>query len=100
MVYQKLQELEAQNVDQLCINLSFLVGHESCSLPVRQVAGLTLKAQIEKYFAQLQMTTIEYVKSQSKHIFASVDIKIAKTVSQVMALIMLRGGFNLWPDLL
>lgn len=46
------------------------------------------------------MPTIEYIKAMLLSIFTSVDQKIAKTVSQVMGLIILRGGFNIWPDLL
>ena len=46
------------------------------------------------------MTSINYVKSQLTNVFCSVDSKIAKTVSQVMAIIILRGGFNIWPELL
>ena len=46
------------------------------------------------------MPTIDYIKDKLVSVFTIVDIKIAKTVSQVMALIMLRGGFNIWPDLL
>ena len=89
-----------QNVDQLCVNLAFLVGYEQCNQPVRQVAGLTLKSQIDKYFSRLQMQTIEFIKTQLTSVFNSIDIKICKTVSQVMALIILRGGFNIWPELL
>ena len=81
MVFQKLQNLEMQNVDQLCVNLVFLIGFEQCNPQVRQVAGLSLKAQIEKHFARLQMPTINYVKSQLTTVFCSVDSKIAKTVS-------------------
>lgn len=33
-------------------------------------------------------------------VFESNDFKTAKTVSQVMSTIMLRGGFNVWPELL
>ena len=46
------------------------------------------------------MATIEYIKTQLTSVFNSIDIKICKTVSQVMALIILRGGFNIWPELL
>jgi len=46
------------------------------------------------------MQSINCIKEQLTSFFCTVDTKIAKTVSQVMALIMLRGGFNIWPDLL
>lgn len=46
------------------------------------------------------MQTIEFIKTQLTSVFNSIDVKIAKTVSQVMALIVLRGGFNIWPELL
>lgn len=76
------------------------MGFDQCNLQVRQVAGLTLKAQIEKYFSRLQISTINFIKQQLMNVFQVVDSKIAKTVSQVMALIILRGGFNIWPELL
>jgi hypothetical protein len=101
-VYMKLQELEMLNVDQLCVNLSFLVGFEKCNSSIRQVAGLTLKAMTDKYFARLQMATIDFIKMQMKNVFVMerTDSKIIKTISQVMSLVMLRGGFNIWPELL
>lgn len=46
------------------------------------------------------MQTIEFIKTKLTSVFKSIDIKICKTVSQVMALIILRGGFNIWPELL
>ena len=67
---------------------------------MRQVAGLTLKAQIEKYFARFQMQSIEFIKGQLTSVYNQIDQKVAKTVSQVMALIIQRGGFNIWPELL
>ena len=56
----------------------------------------------EKYFARLQVPTIEYIKGQMKNVFVMdhTESKIIKTISQVMALLMLRGGFNIWPELL
>ena len=90
------------NVDQLCVNLSILVGLEKCNSSIRQVAGLTLKAMTDKYFARLQMATIDFIKMQMKTVFVmeQTDSKIIKTISQVMSLITLRGGFNIWPELL
>jgi len=46
------------------------------------------------------MGTINFIKNQVTSYFCVVDSKISKTLSQVMALIMLRGGFNIWPELL
>ena len=46
------------------------------------------------------MQTIEFIKTKLTSVFNLIDINIAKTVSQVMALIILRGGFNIWPELL
>lgn len=83
------------------MNLSFLIGFENCHVSVRQVAGLTLKAMTEKYFSRLQMITIEFIKKQMKDIFiTNIDTKIAKTISSFMASIIIRGGFNIWPELL
>ena len=97
----KLHDLEVMNVDQLCVNLSILVGFEKCNSSIRTVAGLTLKAMTDKHFARLQMSTINFIKSQMQVVFVNEQTtKITKTISQVMSLIMIRGGFNIWPELL
>jgi anti-anti-sigma regulatory factor len=55
----------------------------------------------EKYFSRLQMITIEFMKKQMKDIFiTNIDPQIARTISSFMALIIIRGGFNIWPELL
>ncbi len=47
------------------------------------------------------MNTIEFIKHHIQNVFVTCgDSKVAKTVSQVMSLIVLRGGFNIWPELL
>lgn len=47
------------------------------------------------------MITIEFMKKQMKDIFlTNIDTKIAKTISSFMAMIIIRGGFNVWPELL
>ena len=40
------------------------------------------------------------MKNQLVQVFEANDMKTAKTVSQVMSTVMLRGGFNIWPELL
>ena len=40
-----------------------------------------MKAQIEKYFARLQMPSIEFVKTQLTSVYNQIDQKVAKTVS-------------------
>ena len=47
------------------------------------------------------MITIEFMKKQMKDIFiTNIDPQIARTISSFMALIIIRGGFNIWPELL
>ena len=47
------------------------------------------------------MITIEFMKKQMKEIFVTnIDTKIAKTISSFMAMIIIRGGFNVLPELL
>jgi hypothetical protein len=46
------------------------------------------------------MDTIEYVKERLKIAFYDMDYTVRKTVSNVMSMIVVRGGFNVWPDLL
>ena len=46
------------------------------------------------------MDTINYVKDRLKVAFYDSDYSIRKTVSSVMSMIMVKGGYNIWPDLL
>lgn len=46
------------------------------------------------------MPTIYYVQEKLKIAFMDALAVIRKTVANVMAIIIVRGGFNIWPDLL
>jgi hypothetical protein len=46
------------------------------------------------------MPTIYYVQDKLKIAFMDTLAVIRKTVANVMAIIIVRGGFNIWPDLL
>ena len=46
------------------------------------------------------MESIEYIKDRLKTAFYDPDFVIRKTVSSVMSMIVVRGGYNVWPDLL
>ena len=70
------------------------------SAGVRQAAGLSLKSQIEANFAKITMQTIYYVQDKLKIAFMDALAVVRKTVANVMAIIIVRGGFNIWPDLL
>lgn len=61
-VYLQLQEMESSNVDQLVVNLACLIQIESVEAATRQLAALTIKAMLEKYFSSLQMSCIEFLK--------------------------------------
>ena len=67
---------------------------------IKQVAGLTLKTQIHRFFARILMDTINFIKDKLKIAFYDKEYSVRKTVSSVMAMIIVRGGINIWPDLL
>ena len=46
------------------------------------------------------MEAIYYIQSRLKVAFYDPQIEVRKTVSNVMSMVMVRGGFNAWPDLL
>lgn len=46
------------------------------------------------------MPTIYYVQSKLQQAFMDEADVIRKTVANVMAIILVRGGLNIWPDLL
>lgn len=66
----------------------------------RQAAGLALKAHLETFFPQIPMTIIYFVQKKLQHAFFDQLNDVRKTVCQVMSMIIVRGGFNAWPDLL
>ena len=46
------------------------------------------------------MQAIYYIEERLKIAFFDSQVEVRKTVSSVMSMIMVRGGFNAWPDLL
>jgi len=46
------------------------------------------------------MSAIFYIEEKLKTAFYDEHVEVRKTVSSVMSMIMVRGGFNAWPDLL
>ena len=46
------------------------------------------------------MLTIYYIQEKLKIAFMDDLAVVRKTVSSVMSMIIVRGGFNVWPDLL
>ena len=67
---------------------------------MRQPAGLALKSHLDASFAGVPMTVIYYIQERLKSAFYDEHLEVRKTVSNVMSMIMVRGGFNAWPDLL
>ena len=67
---------------------------------VRQPAGLALKSHLDANFAAIPMPTIYYIEERLKSAFFDEHVEVRRTVSSVMAMIMVRGGFNAWPELL
>ena len=46
------------------------------------------------------MEAIYYIEEKLTRAFYDEQVAVRKTVSNVMSMIMVRGGFNAWPDLL
>ena len=67
---------------------------------VRQVSGLTLKAEIEKNFAYLTMPVIDYIKERLLIAFYDPEYSVRKTVSSIMSTLIVKGGFYIWPGLI
>lgn len=55
---------------------------------------------MEVNFAKISMQTIYYVQEKLKTAFMDESEQVRKTVASVMSIIIVRGGFNVWPDLL
>ena len=67
---------------------------------MRQPAGLALKSYLDANFAAVPMESIYYIEERLKIAFYDEHLEVRKTVCNVMSMIMVRGGFNAWPDLL
>jgi hypothetical protein len=67
---------------------------------VRQVSGLTLKAEIDKNFAYLSTPVIEYIKERLLIAFYDPEYSVRKTVSSIMSTLIVKGGFYIWPRLI
>lgn len=59
-----------------------------------------MKSHLDANFAAIPMTAIYYIEERLKTAFYDSQVEVRKTVSNVMSMIMVRGGFNAWPDLL
>jgi hypothetical protein len=46
------------------------------------------------------MDTINFIKEKLMLAFYDSEYVIRKTVSSIMAMIIVKGGFNIWPDIL
>ena len=46
------------------------------------------------------MPAIYFIEERLKAAFYDEHLEVRKTVSSVMSMIIVRGGFNAWPDLL
>jgi hypothetical protein len=67
---------------------------------IRQVAGLILKTQMERNLARIPQDTTNYVKEKLLVAFYDPEYVVRKTVSSVMSIIILKGGFHIWPELI
>ena len=67
---------------------------------MRQVSGLTLKAEIEKNFAYLSMPVIDYIKERLLVAFYDPEHAVRKTVGSIMSTLIVKGGFYIWPGLI
>ena len=79
--------------------LSLVLSNQGLEVHLRQVAGLTLKAQLDKDFCAIPMTSTYYIQGHLQRAFHDADATVRKTVANVMAVIMAQGGFNVWQDL-
>lgn len=71
----------------MVVNLACLLSVETVEIGTRQVAALTLKPELEKYFVRVNPQTIEHVKQKLSQTFVQpgLDQRVAKAVSQLMS---------------
>lgn len=67
---------------------------------VRQVSGLGLKAHIDQNFAMLSNESLEYIKEKLIAAFFDPVYAVRKTVGSIMSMILVKGGFYCWRDLI
>ena len=76
--------------------------HQEQQVPdqVRQVAGLGLKAQVEKKYPELSDQTLEYIKERLLIAFYDPAYIVRKTVGSIMSMFLVKGGYYSWPTLI
>lgn len=62
--------------------------------------GATLKSQVEENFEKLPVECLDYVKNCLFASFGEKENEIRSTVSNLMTLLISKGGFQKWPELL
>jgi hypothetical protein len=67
---------------------------------VRQIAGLSLKAEVEKSFAMLSNETLDYIKERLLIAFYDPEVNVRRVVGSIMSAYMVRGGFYSWKGLI
>ena len=98
-VYQKIEQY-SQN-DEYVNYLSLILSLASdVTTEVRQIAGLTLKSHLRANFPRIPMSNIEYCKGNLLTAFYDQEESIRKTVSNVISTVIVKGGLNLWPDII
>jgi len=67
---------------------------------VRQVAGLTLKAMMERNFVNLTEESIEYFKENILRCYLDKNQTIRKTIANLINTFIRLGGMEIWPEIL
>ena len=67
---------------------------------IRQIAGLTIKAIMERSFISLTEDSIEYFKSNILNCYNHSNYIIRKTISNLINTFIRNGGTEMWPEIL
>jgi hypothetical protein len=77
-----------------------MLNEEDIEIDVRQVAGLTLKAIMERSFINLDEDSIEYFKINVLNCYDHKNQTIRKTISNLINTFIRHGGTEMWPEIL
>ncbi|TNV74224.1 hypothetical protein FGO68_gene12531 [Halteria grandinella] len=99
-VYSKLSAYSQHDHYARYLALIMSISQNGASSQVRQIAGLTLKAEVKKSFAMFTNETMEYLKERLLIAFYDPEYNVRKTVGSIMSIYLVRGGFYSWKGLI
>ena len=77
-----------------------MLNDEEAEIDIRQIAGLTLKAIMERSFVNISDDSLDYFKTNILKCYDHKNYFIRKTISNLINTFVRHAGTDKWPELL